>query len=79
MKRFARVRATGVPMATPFVCLNVLAANSKVFSWRTCSSISLSTFLRGCVLDVTIFKGPRLHESKKVRVSLKKAVLLGEK
>ncbi len=52
MKRFARVGATGVPMATPFVCLIVLAANSKVFSWRTCSSISLSMFLRGFVLAV---------------------------
>ncbi len=44
MKRFARVGATEVPLATPF-----LAANSKVFSWRTCSSISQHVFEKVCL------------------------------
>ncbi len=52
MKRLARVGATGVPMATPLICLKFFLANSNVLCLMTWSSISLSMFLSGWLVDV---------------------------
>ncbi len=52
MKRLARVGATGVPMATPLICLKFFLANSNVLRLMTWSSISLSMFLSGWLMDV---------------------------
>ena len=44
MNKFAKVGATGVPMATPFSCLKCLSPKPDVFSFRMSVSISLSMF-----------------------------------
>ncbi len=51
IKRLAQVGATGVPIAIPFTCLNVLPANRKVLPAKIILSISLSMAFLGKSAD----------------------------